>query len=271
MAEHCRRLHGGIRASLLGALALLALGYAAFCGFMYTQQRDLLYFPQATRVPATATDFELLNDGELLRGWVLNPGRPRALLYFGGNAEAIQHNRDAFAEWFPGHTVYLLAYRGYGASSGDPDEAGLVADALALYGHAAARHGAVDVIGRSLGSGVAAQLAARRKVARLALVTPFDSLVAVASTHYRWLPVEPLLRDRYESARYLADYRGEVLIVRAEDDTVVPAPRTQGLIAALPRPPRVVVLDDVGHNGFDIRPAYREALQAFFAESGLRR
>ncbi|MBB1087661.1 alpha/beta hydrolase [Lysobacter sp. SG-8] len=259
MAESAR----GGRIVALGLLAFALLGYAAVCAFLYLKQRELVYFPQVTKVEATRTDFALENDGEVLRGWVVNPGQPRALLYFGGNAEAIQLNREAFADWFPGHTVYLLAYRGYGASSGAPDEDALVSDALALHAHAARRHAGIDVIGRSLGSGVAAQLAARRPVDRLALVTPFDSLVATAAGHYPWVPVRGLMRDRFDSAGALATHAGPVLVIRGERDTLVPPPRTQALVEALPSPPLEVVLRDAGHNGFDGRPEYRQALQAF--------
>ncbi|WP_249041016.1 alpha/beta hydrolase [Marilutibacter maris] len=254
----------GLWVYALGLPAFAALGYAAICGFMYAKQRDFVYFPQVTRVAAQATDFELARGGAVLRGWVLNPGQARALLYFGGNAEAIEHNREAFAAWFPDHTVYLLAYRGYGASDGNPSEAALVGDALALHDFAAARHPGIDVIGRSLGSGVAAQLAARRPVRRLALVTPFDSLVGVAGSAYPWLPVGRLMQDRFDSARHLADYRGEVLVVQASADEVIRAAHTRRLVEALPRAPRVLTLAGARHNGFDARPEYAGALTAFF-------
>ncbi|GAB3333509.1 alpha/beta hydrolase [Marilutibacter aestuarii] len=247
----------------LGALLLLALGYAAVCAWLYAGQRQMVYFPTATRVAARETDFVLRHEGETLRGWVLNRDAERALLYFGGNAEAIDAHRDSFARWFPDHAVYLLAYRGYGASTGTPDEAALVSDARFLFDVVSSRHRPVDVIGRSLGSGVASQLAASRPVARLALVTPFDSLAAVGQAHYPWLPVQWLARDRYDSARHLADYRGPVLIVRAEHDTLIPADSTRRLAEALPQPPRIVVLEGAGHNGFDASPAYARALQAF--------
>ncbi len=249
--------------ALLGALSLGALGYAAVCAWTFAYQRDLVYFPQATRVQARDTDFVLRHDGETLRGWVLNRDADRALLYFGGNAEAVEAKRETFARWFPEHAVYLMAYRGYGASTGSPSEAALVADARFLFDVVSSRHGPVDVIGRSLGSGVASQLASSRPVQRLVLVTPFDSLAAVGQHHYPWLPVQWLARDRYDSARHLASYRGDVLVIRAGRDALIPAESTQALVDALPRPPRVVVLEDAGHDGFDASPAYAGSLRDF--------
>lgn len=246
-------------------LGVLAFAYCGLCGLMYAKQRDLMYLPQHTRAEAATTDFAFDREGVVLRGWVVNPGQPRAIVYFGGNGESVQDNRGDFARWLPGHSVYLVAYRGYGASDGTPGEAALFDDALALFDHVQARHPQqpVSVIGRSLGSGVASHLASRRRIGRLALVTPFDSLAAVAQAHYPWLPVRWLLRDRYDSVRYLAGYRGPLLVVRAGRDEVVPPANTDRLLASLRRPPQVVTLPQAGHNALD-PTAYGQALAAFF-------
>lgn len=227
---------------LMSMLALPVLLYAGLCALMYFTQRGMVYFPQFTQVPASETDFALARDDVVLRGWSANPGRRDVVLYFGGNAESVQGMRGDLADWFPGHSSYLLAYRGYGASDGRPQEDLLLADALALFDHVRARHpeGDIGVIGRSLGSGVASYVAAQRDVHRLVLITPFDSLVGVGQIHYPWLPVRWLATERYESDRHLADYQGPVLILRAGRDAVVPAASTDRLIAGLPRPPQVV-------------------------------
>lgn len=256
-----------MRMFLLWIVLPLALVYAGLCGLLYVKQRELTFFPQFTAVEAAQTDFAFVHDGVTLRGWVVNPGQPRALLYFGGNAEAVQLNREDFVRWFPGHTVYLVSYRGYGASEGSPTEEALVGDALALYDHVAGRHpGGIDVVGRSLGSGVASQVAARRAVRRLALVTPFDSLAAVGQAHYRWLPVGWLAKDRFDSVRHLSRFDGPVLIVRAGRDQVVPPANTQRLIEALPRPPRVLELPNADHIDVSAYPDYAREISAFFRQ-----
>lgn len=250
---------------LLGIAAVAALAYVGLCALLYAMQRGLMYFPQYTRVDAAATDFALEHDSVHLRGWVVGRGGRDPILYFGGNAERIELNRDDFARLFPGRTVYLLAYRGYGASEGSASETALVEDAAALFDDVRRRHPdqPIAVIGRSLGSGVASALASRRPVAKLALVTPFDSMAAVAQTHYRWLPVRWLLRDRYDSARALRGYTGPILIVRAGRDAVIPAANTDRLIASLPKPPQVVDLGAVDHNTLDGDAGYGRALAEF--------
>ena len=256
----------GARGKLLaGLLALPVLGYGAACSWMYAKQRDLMYFPQATRADAAQTDFGIARNGVMLNGWLVNPGQPRAVIYFGGNAERIESMRDEFAQWFPGSSVYLVPYRGFGASEGEPSEAALFEDALAVYDQASARQpGApIAVIGRSLGSGVASYVASRRPVAGLVLVTPFDSMAAVAHAHYPWLPVKWLVQDRYESTRYVAKYDGPALVVRAGHDQVIPAVHTDRLVAAFARPPRVLDLPEADHGNVAADPAYGRTLAGF--------
>lgn len=121
----------------------------------------------------------------------------------------------------------------------------------------------VALVGRSLGSGVASYVASQRRVDRLALVTPFDSLAAVAQAHYRWLPVRWLLRERYDSVHWLAGYRGPTLVIRAGRDEVVPSANTDRLVAALPRTPQLEAMPQAGHNTLD-EAAYGRALARFF-------
>ncbi|MGY0559521.1 alpha/beta hydrolase [Luteimonas sp. A277] len=247
-------------------VAVLALAYLALCLLMFLQQRSFVYLPAQTRADAPGTDFAIERDGVILRGWIVNESLGPPVLYFGGNAESVEHNRDDFRAWLPHRSVYLLAYRGYGASEGVPREQDLKADALALFDHVSALHPGepVGVIGRSLGSGVAAHVAAHRPVAGLALITPFDSMAAVGQAHFPWLPVRWLLRERYDSAQALRDFTQPVLVLRAANDEIIPARNTDRLIAALPRPPQVVDIADAGHNDLSLDPPYGHALSEFF-------
>lgn len=244
----------------------IALTYVAACGYLYVRQRDLTYCPQLTRVGAEQTDFSLSQDGVTLRGWVVNPGHRRALIYFGGNAESIQDHRDTFAQWFPNHTAYLVAYRGFGASDGEPSEQALFSDALALFDTVRARHprAGVDVIGRSLGTGVASHVAGHRPVRRLALVTPFDTLVDVGQQYYPWLPVKLIARERFDSVTYLSQYAGPLLVVQAGRDVVVPPANTRRLVASIGRPAKVLDLPEADHSNVGADPVFRQTLTHFF-------
>lgn len=252
-----------MRRPLACVLGLAVLLYVSFCVYLYLDQRNLLYFPEATHTDATDTNFLLARGQVQLKGWVFNGEQPDALLYFGGNAENLGAERNSIKAMFPARAIYLVPYRGYGPNDGEPTEKTLFSDAVALFDDVHAHHAKIAVVGRSLGSGVASYLASQRPVEKLVLVTPFDSLAGVAQSHYPMAPVGWLLKDRYDSLRYLKNFTGPILIIRAEDDEVVPQESTDRLIAGLPKKPSVIMIKNAGHNSVSDDPAYAGALSSF--------
>ncbi len=232
--------------------------------------RELVYPRRGTRVEADATTYSLDVGGTMLRGWAVNPGRDRALVYFGGNGERVDLSQEVFADRFPEHTTYLMAYRGYGASEGVPSQQSLSEDGLALIDHVAARHpGAlVDVVGRSLGSAVAVHVATRRTLAHLVLVTPFDSLVATAEDLFPGLPAASLISDHWDSAAVACDIRAPVLVLRAGRDAIVQPPRTDALLDALPDAV-VVSFADADHATISDPAAYWTSLAQFLDDKAI--
>lgn len=240
--------------------------YAALCLLLFAIQRSQIYFPVRGSAHPGAESIRIPSGAASLQVWVEERPGPRALIYFGGNAEDVALNLPSFRSAFPAHSLYLVNYRGYGGSSGRPSERALLTDAEAVYDRVRAAHPSIDVIGRSLGSGVAVHLASRREVGRLALVSPYDSLVNVAREHYAWLPVGLLMRDRYESAAKAPAVRAPVLAVIAGADEIIPPRRSQALVAAFaPGQVQVVVLPGATHNSIDLFPQYLETLAEFIA------
>jgi pimeloyl-ACP methyl ester carboxylesterase len=260
MCQHTTVLSRGLAmlSATLRLLALALLVYAGFALLMFFTQRSLVYLPQPRALGAGVSEAWLEVEGVPVQLSVLEqPGAP-ALLYFGGNAEDVSRTLPSLAQAFPGHALYLMHYRGYGGSDGRPSEAALVADALALHDRvAAAGHPSILLIGRSLGSGVAMQLASRRAVDRLVLVTPFDSLVEVGAGHFPWLPVRWLLRDRYESAAAAKDVSAPALLIAAGRDDIIPPRHAEALHRAFPPGrARLELLEGVGHNDVERHPRY---------------
>jgi hypothetical protein len=251
------------RKTLLWTALALALGYLACAAWLYFAQDALLYHPEFTRADPAQTDYALRRDGVTLRGWVVNPGRARALIYFGGNADAVQTMRDDYGRWAPDRSVYLVAYRGYGASEGKPRQDALFGDALALFDAVHGHHSEVALIGRSLGSGVATWVAAQRPVEKLVLVTPFDSIARIAQRRFPVFPVQLLMRDRYDSWRYAAAVRCPVLVLQAPLDQVVPADSTARLLRRFAPPPQLRVIAGTGHGTIVADPAYGRAVADF--------
>lgn len=215
--------------ALLGVAVLSLAVYGGLCALLYSKQRALLYYPQPPLPGDPGKTVPLRNTGPRVLVSVREHAGPDAIVYFGGNAELVSQNLPGFAAAMPRHALYLLHYRGYGGSEGQPTEADLHRDALDLYDYVQRRHRNVVIVGRSLGSGLAVRVASERRPARLVLVTPYDSIVGVAAGQYPLFPVSLLLQDKYESFRYAPKVRAPTRILLAEHDQVIPPASTEQL------------------------------------------
>lgn len=236
-------------------VALLTLLVVVVLGRFMTLERSLIYFPQPRTGPAAS--FTLPVDGATLVISTRAAEGDHAVLYFGGNAEDVSHTAEGLTPAFPGAALYLPHYRGYGGSSGRPSEAALFADALVVFDEVHRQHGQVTLVGRSLGSGVAAYVASRRPVSRVVLVTPFESLAAVAARHYPAPLVRWLLRDRFDSADHAAAITAPTLLLAAADDDIIPPAHAEALLRAFrPGVATLRVLNGVAHNTIQLSPEY---------------
>lgn len=248
-----------LRKSLAIAAALIATIYLGICGLLYWSQRAYIYSP----VPRQAEVASFVLQGGDADVMVSTNGidRPRAVLYFGGNAEDVSQVVAPLARAFPGRSVYAMHYRGYGGSGGTPSELALVADAERLFRQVATKHAGIVVVGRSLGSGIAIQVAAAHPAERLVLVTPYDSIVELAADRFALFPVGLLLQDRYESWRYASQVRVPTTLIVADRDQVIPEASSLKLATRFaPGIARIVEFPDAGHNDVSSFPGYAEAL-----------
>ncbi len=256
---------------LLGGAAVYGLAVGALYVF-----QDQLIFPRgaagdpAYRLPAHAERITLQTEqdhrivGYLIRA--LGSGRG-LVLGFTGNAWNAADCAVFLAQRLPDYDVAVFHYRGYPPSEGEPGEAALFADAELVHdtlvrGLSPER---VYAVGFSLGSGVAAYLAAVRPLDGVVLVTPFDSIEALARQRYPLVPVRWLLKHPFRSDRHLADRDLPVAVLVARDDKVVPRQRSEALVRVLRRPVLYEVLPG-SHSGIydlpEIDRALRRALAA---------
>lgn len=248
------------------ALVIAVIGYAGLCVYLYVAQRSLLYFPTPDVASTDAKPLRIETGGAVLKIWeVARPG-PDAVIYFGGNADDVAAHIAPFSQALLRQSLYFVNYRGFGGSTGTPTEAALFADALSVFDQIHKDHARVAVIGRSLGSGVAAYVATKRPVSRLVLVTPYDSIERVAQGQYRWFPIFLILKDRFDTVSRVRKISSPTLIVIAENDDVIPRERTDRLIAAFPPGQlQVKLLHGVTHDLEDATQNYlgtmREYLQ----------
>lgn len=245
-------------------VALFALIYFGQTRLIFPTRLAEMY--QAA-LPPSAVRLEIeTGDGVRLRGVHIPPASGRdeepVLLGFGGNA----WNADSLAEYlhgvFPGAAVVTFHYRGYRPSSGRPSTAALLADAPLIHDHIVENLGyrRVVAVGLSIGSGVAAYLAAHRPLTGLILVSPFDSLEAMAREHYPWVPVGWLLHHRIETAAYLRGTTAPTVMITAANDTIVPLRRTEPVRHAIANLVFDRTIVGADHNDLYQFAAFRAAL-----------
>ncbi|MCU0735243.1 MAG: alpha/beta hydrolase [Methylotetracoccus sp.] len=261
------------------ALISIVLAYglllAAACGF----QSRLVYFPlvgrNETLTPAALhLPFEEVQiataDGETLHGWfVPTPETRGTVLLFHGNAGNITHR----VSWLPMFRqlrldALLFDYRGYGASTGTPTEAGTYADAEAAWHHLTESRKIpaerIVLLGESLGGAIAAHLAARQTPGALVLHSAFTSVPDLAGEIYPFLPVRLLARFQYDTLAAVSAVRCPVLVVHSRDDDIVPFSHGQRLFDAAPEPKAFIELTGSHNSGFlFMRAAWVRAFDGF--------
>ena len=239
--------------------------YIAVGVFLYSMQDSLIYYPTPERVLKNMDYFILESEGESIKIVRVNPGKNKAILYFGGNNEFVGSNGPTFLKLFPQHTVYLINYRGYSGSTGVPNEKALYADALNAYDHVKVQHGQISAIGRSLGTGVVTHLATKRSLNRIALVTPYDSLKDVVQSKFAIYPAALLLKDHYDSIARAPEISIDTLLVIAENDSLIPPKHAMRLSEAFPEGvTTTITIKGAGHNTIGISKGYYKNMSAFF-------
>ncbi|WP_457445120.1 alpha/beta hydrolase [Roseateles sp. P5_E4] len=225
--------------------------------------------------------------GVQLQGWLTvpvdAPPPRRLLLWFGGRNENVAWTPD-LAGWLPDDCALLaFNYRSLGESGGWPSEAACVADAEAAAAWGLARlglpPGALHLAGRSLGTGVAMQLAARqaaagRPVASVALITPLKSLRAVLRRNLLLAPLTPWLRSPLDSVAAAGALNCEVLVLLAEQDRQVPHAHSHTLVRALQRAGSAVTVHQLAgtnHRSLARTPAAMRQLGGWLLEESAAR
>ncbi|MFZ7128539.1 MAG: alpha/beta hydrolase [Desulfobacterales bacterium] len=261
----------------MGGILISGIIFAAGgLSLLYWLQGSLIFFPQGipheNRKAFGGWEVRVRRDDVELHGWFveapISPANP-LVVYYGGNAEEVSGNlwmRDNFGP----HALLLVNYRGYGDSGGRPSESHLFEDAVFVLDRILADHdvdaSAVVLMGRSLGSGVAAHVASRRPVRGVILVTPFDSLVSVARRHYPFLPVRRLLRHRFDSASIAPRIQTPLLSLVAGSDEIVPRDSALRLADRWGGPKRMVIVDGAYHNDIEHYEVYWREIRQFLSE-----
>lgn len=271
---------------MLNIAISIAIAYTVILVLVFLFQPRLVYFPQFERelalTPRSAgLDYEEVNlraaDGVKLHGWWVPAQNARgAVLLLHGNAGNISH-RIGYATMFNrlGYAVLLVDYRGYGRSSGTPDEEGTYRDGEAAWQHLAGARGFkssdIVLVGESLGGGVATHLALEHPPRALVLASTFTSVPDLGAQVYPWLPVRWLARIKYDNVSRIARVAAPVLIAHSRGDDIIPFSHGEALFAAAREPKQLLALSGGHNDGFlFMREEWMAAVGAFLERAAAR-
>lgn len=272
---------------LIKILLAIALFYVAAMIAIYFAQALFIYAPHMPTQDIVATpesiglDFDDLNfkttDGEQLNGWFIpagssSEGSKKTILFLHGNAGNISHRLETIKIYHKlGYDFLIIDYRGFGNSTGSPSEAGTYLDAEAAWDYLintrTLKPEQIIILGRSLGGGVAAELAKKVNPAMLILESSFTSMTEVSALHYPFMPTGIIVKHKYATLEKLKDIHCPIVIAHSRKDEVIPFSQSQRNYAAANEPKQFIELYGGHGSGFlHSKAAYITGIQAAMGE-----
>jgi pimeloyl-ACP methyl ester carboxylesterase len=245
-------------------IVILTISYFVLGLLLFLFQRSFLYFPQLASANVFAPEVSFKHGEQDLTGWVLNADKPEAIIYYGGNAESIEQNIPFYLGQFSDKTTYLIPYRGYGKNNGEPTESSLYSDALFIFDKLKNKHNKINIVGRSLGSGVATYVAANREIDKLVLITPYDSIENIAKKKFPMFPMFLLVKDKFLSYERAVEIHSKTLILSAEHDQTIPLKNTEHLASQFDSKILTqVLIENADHNNILGYEEYKNSMRLF--------
>ena len=249
-------------------LLLLAL-YLGLSLFAYFLSDRMIFLPHPSSYPDSAEILKITTarGKKISAVYLPHPTAKFTLLVSHGNAEDLGDDRY----WLDnlrhaGFSVFAYDYEGYGTSDGKPDEKACYEDAAAAYEFLAVdlktAPDRIIIFGRSVGTGPAAYIAAKRPSAGLILQSPFVSAFRVLTR----VPLLPF--DKFPNYKYIRHVHSPVLIMHSRADSVIPFWHGQKIFNLANPPKQSFWAINADHNDLDLAKGYTEAIQAFAATLG---
>lgn len=214
------------------------------------------------------------SDGEEINGLFYHGTRTEVILYFHGNAGDLSGWHFAAEDFVVhGYNVLIIDYRGYGKSSGTISENGFYLDAEAAYNYLLNIKGFVsqDIIiyGRSIGSGVAVDLASKHRTKGLVLESPYSSLTKLANEKLPFFYPSLYLRYSFNNNQKIKLVKSPVILIHGEQDSLIPSSHSKNLFKEITSGKKMILIKDGSHNDLNSYPEYQvfleSTLQDFFS------
>ncbi len=259
-------------------LLLLSL-YGMVCGYMYYYQEKMIF--QGTReIKQTPTDFGLdyidltltTSDKVKINAWYVPIANSKlTVLFFHGNTGNMGDTAVTFKMFHQiGISCLMIDYRGYGNSSGEPSESGSYLDGDAawhyLLDEIQLKPEQVVLVGRSLGGGVATELATRYECRALVLESTFTTMPAIAKDVHPFMPAFWLIKHEYNNLLKIHDIKCPVLIIHSKEDKYIDISHARKLYRSLKRTSKKKFIEMTGNHGegyIQSGEIYTDALRDF--------
>jgi len=247
--------------------------YISVCFFLYFMQDNFIFYPpkpdQQWYKKIKPYEFFIETDSETLQGWKksnTNINHNSSIIYFGGNAEEVSHN-IIDADSFSARHLFFINMPGFGNSTGTPSEHSFFSNALQAYDYIIKTY-QLDadnffIMGRSLGSTVATYVASKRKSKGLILITPFDSIENIARDHYKWYPINIILKHKFKTELYIDSVSSPILAIATDSDGVIPASNLNRLYAPRKEKINLLKINHANHNNINSSEKYFSYINGF--------
>jgi hypothetical protein len=249
--------------------------YFAMLASMYIGQRKMMYYPDPNRQSLAAFRAEDMNvvtidtaDGLELEAWYKAPEENKpVIVVFHGNASHMGMSAWKVRDFVDkGYGALLPAYRGYAGNPGKPNEKGFYLDGRATIEFLLDKgyeQNNIVLLGESLGSGIAVEIAARhyKDLRAIILESPYTSFPDLARKHYPFVPlVDILVRDQYKSIDKISAIHSPLLVVHGKRDMIVPYEFGKMLFEKANEPKHMLSLDGAGHNDLYLHGASQKII-----------
>lgn len=267
-------------------LIAVAVIYIGFLLLLYATQRRIVFRPDPTLADLGAaglveqmTEVEIkTKDGLRLTSWWAPPLRPdrRVIVYLHGNAGHRGSRANRIGDYLgAGYGVLLVGYRGYGGNPGEPTEAGLYEDARANLAFLAAQKVRPEhtvLLGESLGTAVAIQMATELPILALILEAPLASVLHSARARYPLFAFDFLVRDKFNSLRKIGQVKVPLLLIHGERDRTTAVRFGRMIYDAANEPKRAHFIAEAGHTdlkNFGMAKSVTDFLEALRSQDDL--
>lgn len=249
--------------------------YMLFVTWLYINQRNMMYHPE--KETHAIEHYKLKNTDEIrlttddgidLQVWYHKPANNEPMtIFLHGNAGNLEDRVDKLKQLIEmGYGFIIPAWRGFGKSKGSPTMQGLYLDAEAVVDFVKKRGYKLSntiMIGESLGTGIATEMATRYKFKGLFLITPYKSIAERAEELYPAMALKWLTKDNFNVIDKISAINQPVLIIHGTSDKVVPYSHAVSIFNRAQEPKKFITYPNIGHSNYDVKDIFTQMREFF--------